>query len=434
MLPKPTPVHRLVRINYTIRSVSFAWSFVVAAIYGWEHEFGLLFWALLLPQFLVNPHFAYLRARTASDPKAAELSSLYVDAAMLGVWIAGFGFPTWPAYSALQATALNAIVLRSLRGFAFSLAAFALGALAWVALFGVDYTPETSFLVTALCFTGSILYTCAIGYVEFLQNRRLVAAREALRESETRYRLITENAADLVAMVDPGSRWLYGSPSYERILGEGAVSLGTDAFARAVPDDAELGRGTVRRVSLTGKPRELTLRFVDREGRVRPLRMRVQPVDGEAASPDAPHHRLLLVAQDVTDLKESEERLLVAAHALEGLTEAIVITAADGTIVTVNHAFTQLSGYGREEVLGRSVKEMRNGLQPAEFYDEMFLSVLRKGFWTGTLWAKRKNGSVYREWRSVRAVKDLNGAVSHYVMVFFEVNAPGQGDAADSAG
>jgi PAS domain S-box-containing protein len=109
------------------------------------------------------------------------------------------------------------------------------------------------------------------------------------------------------------------------------------------------------------------------------------------------------------------------------MTEAILITSADGTVLTVNHAFTQLTGYGRDEVLGRPEKELRNNnLQPPEFYDQVFMAVTRKGFWTGTTWARRKNGLVYREWRSVRAVKDVNGTVSHYVMTFFEVEAPGR--------
>jgi PAS domain S-box-containing protein len=279
--------------------------------------------------------------------------------------------------------------------------------------------------VTALCFFGSLVYTCAIGYVEYVQNRRLVTAREALRLSENRYRLITENAADLIAMVDPEGRWLYGSPSYERILGENAVYLGGDAFARAVPDDAEKARYEVRRVSVTGKSREFVLRLVDREGRVRQYKTHVQPVEPDSTPPGVPHHRLLLTSIDITDLRQSEERLLVAAHAIEGMTEAILITSPDGTILTANHAFSQLTGFNRDEILGRPERELRNGLQPAEFYDEIFLEVLRKGFWTGTAWGKRKNGSVYREWRSVRAVKDMNGAVSHYVMVFFEVKANG---------
>jgi PAS domain S-box-containing protein len=425
--------HRLVRINYGIRAGAFAWSFFVVCLYAWERGFGPFFWVLAVWQFLLYPHVAYWRAKGSRSPKRAELDNLYLDSLFLGAWMAGFGLPTWPVYAALHSTSLNAIVLRGLRGLGTSVAAFFIGALLVVGVNGLDYEPATSDLVTALCFLGSLGYTCAIGYVEFLTNRRLVSAREQVRLSETRYRLITENAGDLVALVDPEGRWLYGSPSYQRLLGDDAVSLGADAFTRAHPDDAQEAHNAVRRVSISGRPRDLVLRFVDRDGRVRQFRTHVQALDPEATAPGLPHHRVLLVSQDITDLKESEERLLVAAHALEGMAEGILITSADGTVVTVNHAFTQLTGYARDDVLGRPVREFRNGLQAADLYDEIFLAVMRKGFWTGTVWSKRQNGSVYREWRSVRAVKDLEGAVSHYVMVFFEVQAPAQDGAAGAA-
>jgi PAS domain S-box-containing protein len=63
--------------------------------------------------------------------------------------------------------------------------------------------------------------------------------------------------------------------------------------------------------------------------------------------------------------------VLLAAHALEGMTEAIVIIAADGTIVTVNRAFSELTGYTRNDVLGQPERVIRNALQPPEFYDEV---------------------------------------------------------------
>jgi PAS domain S-box-containing protein len=133
--------------------------------------------------------------------------------------------------------------------------------------------------------------------------------------------------------------------------------------------------------------------------------------------------RSLLVSQDVTDLRESEERVLLAAHAFEGLTESIVITAADGTIVTVNRAFCELTGFTRDDVLGQNETVIRNALQSPEYYDEVSAAIARHGYWSGTTWARRKNGSVYREWRSVRSVRDPGGAVTHYVMVLSEVGA-----------
>jgi len=67
--------------------------------------------------------------------------------------------------------------------------------------------------VTALCFFGSLAYSAGVGLVVQNQNQRLRSAREDLREGEQRYRLITEHAADMVAMVDRDARWRYTSPS-----------------------------------------------------------------------------------------------------------------------------------------------------------------------------------------------------------------------------
>jgi PAS domain S-box-containing protein len=191
-----------------------------------------------------------------------------------------------------------------------------------------------------------------------------------------------------------------------------------DAFRRVHPDDADRARLAVLRSAATGKPRELPLRLVDRDGRIRQYKTRVQAVE---SGTEAKH--VVLVSQDVTDLRESEERLLLAAHALEGMTEAIMITAADGTVVTVNRAFCEITGHSRDDVLGQHASVIRNALQPAEFYDEVYEVVRREGYWSGTTWSRRKNGSVYREWRSLRAVRDNDGKVTHYVSVFYEVGA-----------
>jgi PAS domain-containing protein len=78
------------------------------------------------------------------------------------------------------------------------------------------------------------------------------------------------------------------------------------------------------------------------------------------------------------------------------MTEAIVITAADGTVVTVNRAFTEISGYTRDDVLGQSERVIRNALQPPEFYDEVARAVAKDGYWSGTTWAAQERLGVPR--------------------------------------
>jgi PAS domain S-box-containing protein len=418
--------HPMVRINYAIRAGSFAYSFLVLGLHGWERGYGAAFWALLAAQFLVYPHVMYLRARHSVQPRRAEENNLYVDAALLGAWIAGLNFPLWIAYGALFSTTLNSAVVRGTQGGLASLASFIFGALGCVALVGFQYLPDTGNLVTALCFLGSLGYAGWVGWVANMLRKRIAAGRSALRESEALYRLITENAADLIALVDQHGRWHYASPSYAKMLEPADLAPGADSLKRLHPDDADRARIAVTRAAASGKPRELALRLVDRDGRIRQLKTRVQAVNSDEIS----SKKIVLVSQDVTDLHESEERMLLAAHALEGMTEAIMITSADGAVLTVNRAFSEITGHSRDDVLGQPEIAIRSGLQPADFYDELYATVKREGYWSGTTWSRRKNGAVYREWRSVRAVRDPAGAVTHYVSVFYEVDSRGGQDSA----
>jgi PAS domain S-box-containing protein len=415
----PQAMYRRARINYGVRAVSFAYCFLVLAVHGWERGFGAAFWLLLALQFLAYPHLMYLRARRARNPKLAEEINLYVDAALLGAWIAGLGFPAWIAYAAIFSTSLNAMVVAGVVRALWSLGCFCAGAALWVAGGGFAFMPQTSDVVTALCFAGSLAYTLGVGWVVNRQSRRLADGREALRESEERYRLIAENAADLIGLVDREARWLYTSPSYQRVLELEDLRPGKDAFGRVHPEDASRARIALLRAAITGRTRDLPLRLVDRYGRTRQYRTQIQTVG------DARERKLLLVSQDVTDLRESEGRVQVAAQALEGMTEAIVIASADGTVVQVNKAFCAVTGLRRDDVVGQPEKAIRNALQPASWYDEIYATVLRQGVWSGTTWATRADGTVYREWRSVWAVRDLDGGnATHFVIAFHEVDAP----------
>jgi PAS domain S-box-containing protein len=409
----------LVRTNRAVRTAAFAYCLLPIGLYLAERRAGSAAWGLALLLFAVYPQLVYWRAMRSAKPIRAELDNLLLDAALLGAWSAYLGFPRWIAFSLIAAAMLNAAVNRGANGVLLSLACSLGGALLVIAIRGFQFDPGMAPLVSGLCIGGLSAYIAAVGVVVHGQNRRLTAARNRLVASEERYRLIAENADDLVALLDAAGRWLYASPSYQKVLAPADLAPEADPFARLHPDDAEQARAAVSRARAGGKPGEVHWRMVDREGRIRQYQVRLQPVGD----------RVVLVSRDVTDLRESEERLLLAAHALEGMTEAIMITSAEGTIVTVNRAFCELTGHARDAVLGLSEKAVRSGMQPPEFYDEVYAAVQRDGYWSGTAWKRRKNGSVYREWRSVRAVRQdgegRNGAITHYVHVFYEVGAPG---------
>ncbi|MGH8310356.1 MAG: PAS domain S-box protein [Steroidobacteraceae bacterium] len=420
-------VHPLVQINYGVRTTSFAYVFFVVGLLLWERQEGTLLWALLAAQFLVYPHLVYLRARWAKDTRRAELDNMYVDSALLGIWAAMLGFPTWIAYAFFFGITLNNAINRGWQGAACAAVCFALGALVWIAFMGFAHSPATSDLITTLCFFGSAAYAGGVGLVVWGQNKRLREARENLRASEERYRLIAENAGDLIAMVDLDGRWLYASPAYGRMLAAEDLVPGADAFRRVHDDDQFRVRAALQVLLRSGDSCRLRMRMHTRDGDVRRLEALVHQVREETGTVKG----AVIVSRDVTELRVREEQLEVAAHAFERMAEAIIVTAADGRILTVNKAFSEITGFAAEEVIGRRENEFRSAMQPPEFYDDLYAEVLRAGFWSGTTWSRRRDGTLYREWRNVSAVRDAEGRVTHYVTLFRELN--GRSAAAQSA-
>jgi PAS domain S-box-containing protein len=338
----------------------------------------------------------------------------------------------------LAGTALNNAVLRGWRGAGLAVACYALGALAWVAPTDFVLQPATGQLVTTLCLLGSLAYSCGVGLVVFERNRSLREARVLLRESEQRYRLIAEHAGDLVAMVDRNGRFLYASPSCARFLGPEDTAAGADAFRNLHEEDQFRVRGALQVVVRGGESCRLRFRLHTAAGEVRRFEAMVHPVrgpgqgvggdtGGNGTAETAPITGAVLAARDVTELREREEQVEIAAHAFECMAEGMAITNAAGRLLSVNQAYTRITGYPPEAVLGRPESELRSALQPQSFYDAMYAEVLRKGRWEGISWCRRRDGTAYREWRSLSAVRDPDGRVTHFVALFRELDGRDEG-------
>jgi PAS domain S-box-containing protein len=131
------------------------------------------------------------------------------------------------------------------------------------------------------------------------------------------------------------------------------------------------------------------------------------------------------MARDVAELRRRDEQLSISARALESMSEAVMITSADGTIVSVNKAFGAITGYNAQDTVGRPESEFRSGMQPEAFYVEAYATVQRDGQWSASSWSRRKNGTLYRELRNLSAVRDESGKILFFVSVFFEIEAEG---------
>ena len=131
----------------------------------------------------------------------------------------------------------------------------------------------------------------------------------------------------------------------------------------------------------------------------------------------------LLVSYSFSEKKRiNQAGLRIAATAFESQA-GMTVTNVDGVILRVNQAFTEITGYSLDEVVGKTPRLLSSGRHDAAFYADLWASIKSTGSWQGEIWNRRKSGEVYPEWLMITAVKDDGGATTHYVGTFTDVTS-----------
>ena len=123
---------------------------------------------------------------------------------------------------------------------------------------------------------------------------------------------------------------------------------------------------------------------------------------------------------DITKQKQAEEQLRLAAITFESQ-QGIVITDKNFNILQVNKAFTEITGFSQEKVLGKNPKILASGRHDKAYFQDFWKELTTNGQFEGEMWNRRENGEIYAEWQTITAVKNDAGEVSHYVSVFSDI-------------
>ncbi|AQQ51939.1 nitrate/nitrite transporter [Planococcus lenghuensis] len=118
-----------------------------------------------------------------------------------------------------------------------------------------------------------------------------------------------------------------------------------------------------------------------------------------------------------------QDRLAVAAEVFDSMGQGVIVTDVSGNIRAVNPAFTRLTGFSKEDVIGQNPRIMQSGKQSKEFYSKMWKEIKENGIWQGEIWNKRKNGEEYLQWLNISTVKDETGEPIQYVGTFSDITA-----------
>ena len=257
--------------------------------------------------------------------------------------------------------------------------------------------------------------------------RTAVAMRERenaqvdLHLSEIRYRNIAASAQDAMIEMDHTGCVSLWNRAAERIFGYSAAeALGQDLHRLIVPQRfLKSAEGGLAHFQATGDGplvgRTMELVGVRRDGTEIPVEVSIAAIEGKGG----PH--ALGILRDISERKESEQRLKLGSSVIEHARHGITITNAQTQIQLVNPAFTRVTGYAAEEVIGHTPSILKSGRHGAEFYHTLWQTVAEKGEWEGEIWNRRKNGEIYPEWLSISAVRDNQGRVTHFVGIFSDI-------------
>ena len=192
-----------------------------------------------------------------------------------------------------------------------------------------------------------------------------------------------------------------------------------DFMAHVHPDDRERVDKSFEELIATRQPMMLKHRLLLPDGRIKHV---LECGELEVSAGGVPL-KVIGTSQDVTAEQEMSSQMQLLASAVQYSGEAILITDADNRIVTVNPAFTELTGYEAAEAIGRNPSFLSAGRTTPEEYAQLWSSLNERGFWQGEIWDRRKDGGVYPKWMSISVIRNEEGSVRYYVAHFTDVSS-----------
>ena len=246
-------------------------------------------------------------------------------------------------------------------------------------------------------------------------------AEDALREEEVKLRAIFDASSSGIAVTDRSGKFLEMNRWWREKLGYEEWEIASLTILDIThPLDGQISKAQMQRL-LDGEVDgyQLEKRFIKKDSSFFWGDLSASAIRGRNNNIS----KIVGVVTDITERKKSEETVRLTAKVFQHALEGIMITTLDGSIIEVNDAFTEITGYSRDEALGQNPRLLSSGRHNKEHYQQMWRDLALKGIWVGENWNRRKNGEIYAQTQKVSTVRDEQGKALHYVSLFSDITA-----------
>ena len=229
--------------------------------------------------------------------------------------------------------------------------------------------------------------------------------------AEYAYRAMVEAMNEGAAILIDG-KIVYSNSHLAEMLNTPLEKVIGQSLFDFVPQEKQQGMSDILEEGLRGSCRH-EVAFCDANGMLLPLQISLNGLDIQG------QQGLCMV---VTDLSERIlKQLQLAASVYQSSSEAMVVTDEKNIILSVNPAFTKITGYSTEEVIGNTPGLLSSGRHDKAFYSEMWHAINSTGHWAGEIWNRKKNGEIYAEWLNINVIQDKHGTSHRHVALFSEI-------------
>ncbi len=221
---------------------------------------------------------------------------------------------------------------------------------------------------------------------------------------------------DILCILGAAGRFVRVNPAFWENLGYTEQELLSVPFYQLIhPDDRPASKAEYAKYRHGEKSETVNFenRFRHKDGSYRWFQWRAIS-EGEL---------IYCVIRDITEQKEIEKELRQAAAVFENTREGVVITDINAKILAVNKALSDISGYSREEVLGKTPQLWKSNRHDEAFYQALWTSLSQTGQWRGEIWNRRKSGEAYPAWLAIDSIQDDQGKVTNYVSVLSDISS-----------
>jgi PAS domain S-box-containing protein len=262
----------------------------------------------------------------------------------------------------------------------------------------------------------------AFGINSLRIRARQKIAEEALREGEERFRLIAENTADTISVLDLNLNTTYISPSILKLRGytvQESIKQSLDQIL--TPESLQKVKNLfAEQINLEAsgnidpnRTEMLELEEYCKDGSMIWVEISVTFIRDVNLKPI----QILTVTRDITDRKRAEKNLRILSRAVEQSPVSIVITDTSGKIEYVNSKFTEITGFKTDEVLGQNPRILKSGEMSPEYYNQMWKTIASGKEWFGEFHNKKKDGTLFWELVSISPIYNSTGIITQFLAV-----------------